>query len=1292
MALGDAGSGDTTVENLLSASPVDFISALKDRPGLLEDPALRARNDAIRARSSVCSYCGVGCPYTVETDSAGTDRVEPLSDLGLCVKGKTSLMTGGDAERVKRLERRGIDDDRIRAPMIRGHDGKMKEVTWDEALDRAAWLFLHAREWVGPDAAAIYGNGQKTVEAIWMASLYKLVFNLPTIGANSEHCLTSAGAAHHLNFGNEASFTWQRFDELLECDVAVIHGSNPYVTFPQAYEKIKRNTHAVKVVIDPTRSDTVSDLEEADPRTIHIRFRQGGDVLFNLAVARTILDNGWEDRDSLDRRVDADSEAAFRALCAEDRCEPEEAARRIALPDQDPAELAATIRRYAEMLAKPREDGYRPRAAFVSSMGINQSTGALGFSTNLNLLLLTGNVGRRGAGSMRIAGQSNATSELMLGFNGRKLVFNHDPNNPDHREILARAFDLPEENIPDHKGTAVARMAEDDRIYCMIFIGTQMTKNMPRIGHWSRRMGRAFNIVIDSFLADGVLEHADVLLPSLTYTEKTGVIQRGDRTLQLQQQLSEPPEKAWADEQILARLALKIAERLRDPDTAELNSLDPNVVQRTFARYLDNEGRIMPARVFDHVVETSRQLDMYCTLEDAEGTPVSHDTLRANAGDGVQWGGNGRYADDRENADPAFPGIRKSETARARLVCPPNDFIERLEAPLPPGTLSLISGRGRPGRQALRGRGRYNSGIKTLPIYGLDPDDHYVELHPDEAARLNVSEGEPVRIVAGHGAVIAETALNDRIARGTAFIDFVPGEVNRLTDYVDADAFTQQSLIKRTPVQIAPLRPLEAALWTAPDRDALIAATEIAFADWRTTFPADEDWVDTQRETPDELLWLPPDRLRDPQDETSRKLSEAVGALTAFFQQYGADEAYKAAAGPVLRGLTGETRNRFLHILLPLVRRLDYHSVMHTILSDFVGGVTVVDENGHSTELNLLSAHKSAVLEFKEEIVAIQLFVAAKRGLDLLFGPGETVRRDDLAFVSGVAIPCAGDVPAHFLGISPADLGAALLVHSRAIGNSSLIVVDRKRNRAVHVDVVTGVLPHDPELTKLRGAVINRKRSATGREHRRFFDRLGELIVDYVRTGDENFALHGPVDLDWDEYRDKLSFSPANKRGFVDHLVKQRISPELAQAFVGLGILDAEKDAEALETIRKAGAGEQISPTVFNDDELYAGTLAERVDRVVESVIAPVLANDGGRLDVLDIDEGIGELRVRFVGSCANCPYSLLSMEQIVKPTLLAIPGIQRVTHRAKARDRELEDARKKSIEESLKAPVTAAE
>lgn len=1259
---------DHTNKSLLTASPHDFLQALRNQPELSTDKNLANRKQHILKNASVCSFCGVGCPYTVENDKKGRPKVLPLSDLGLCVKGQTSLVTGGYKMRAERLAKKGLPDDRIRTPMIRGHDGQMKAVSWDDALDRAAWLFLHAREWVGPQAIAIYGNGQKTLEDIWLASLYKLVFNIPSIGANSEHCLTSAGAAHILNFGNEASFTWQRFDELATCDVAVLHGTNAFVTFPQAYEKLAGNTHCIKVVIDPVISDTVTALSQTDPRTIHIRFRQGGDVVFNIAVARIILENNWQDDAAIAKTVSAESFLAFKHFCFSPRFDIMTAAKSIACPGQNIEALAATIRHHAALLAAPA-NGYRPRVAFVSSMGINQSTGSYGFSTNLNLLLLTGNVGRKGAGSLRIAGQSNATSELMMGFNSRKLVFNLDPANDHHRQTLATLLNLPLDNIPNAVGTPVARMSEDDSLYCFIFIGTQMTKNMPRVGHWARRMGRAFNIVIDSFLADGVLEHADVLLPALTYTERTGVIQRGDRTLQLQQPLTEAPEQAWSDSQILARLALKIAERLTDPDTAALNRLSASTVQAAFARYMNRDGQLDAAAVFDHIVAVNRQLGVYSKLETAEGQALSHHLLREHAGTGIQWGGDGRYQDSGD-----FPGLFGEDRQKATLVVPPDDFLQRLQAPLTADQLFLISGRGRPGRNALQGRARYNSGIKTLPVYGTDPDQHYVEMHPTDIARLRLSENDTVKLFSAHGAVIATVAVNTRIPCGAVFMDFVPGEVNRLTDFVDADQMTHQSLIKRTRVKLEGLSVIEKAIWLRPKVVDLSAITLTLFEYWRRQFPHDQDWIASQKSPCEPDSWLPSRLFEQPASDAEADVSHSVGAFIVFFQRYSTSADYRTQAGEALRMLSAERRTQFLRIFLPLIRRLDYQSVMHPLLAEFVGTIRLVDNQGALREINLLSAHKAAVLEFKEEIVAIQLYVAIKRGLELLFGPGTTVAQDRLAFVSGVAIPCAGDVPAHILDCSPADLSAATLVHSRAIGSSALMVIDKWQNRAVRVNVTTGVLPKDKELGYLRGVVINRKKEATAHEHRRFFDRLGELIVDYIRTGDDNFALHGPTDFPWQEYQTKFAFAPANIQRFGEFLLAKNASANLAKALLTLGVLDPKRDSRILKCLAENTAEDvhhQNIPAV-DFTALYQGTLAERVKRVVDTVIAPVLENDGGRLDVLDINESTGELQVRFVGSCANCPYSLLSMEQIVKPSLAAIPGVTRITHRAKMKDKEL--------------------
>ena len=135
--------------------------------------------------------------------------------------------------------------------------------------------------------------------------------------------------------------------------------------------------------------------------------------------------------------------------------------------------------------------------------------------------------------------------------------------------------------------------------------------------------------------------------------------------------------------------------------------------------------------------------------------------------------------------------------------------------------------------------------------------------------------------------------------------------------------------------------------------------------------------------------------------------------MTAFTQRYLASPAYRAGGAAILRSLDPQVRTELLTVLLPLLRRLDHQSALHTLLTDLVGKVALEDEQGNRVQVDLLSAHKSAVLEFKEEIVAIQLYIAARRGLDLLFGEGAVVPRADLSFVSGIAIPCAGDVPAH---------------------------------------------------------------------------------------------------------------------------------------------------------------------------------------------------------------------------------------------------------------------------------------
>ena len=126
-----------------------------------------------------------------------------------------------------------------------------------------------------------------------------------------------------------------------------------------------------------------------------------------------------------------------------------------------------------------------------------------------------------------------------------------------------------------------------------------------------------------------------------------------------------------------------------------------------------------------------------------------------------------------------------------------------------------------------------------------------------------------------------------------------------------------------------------------------------------------------------------------------------------------------------------------------------------------------------------------------------------------------------------------------------------------------------------------------------------------------------------MRTGDENFELFGPVSLDWDEYRSKLAIVPASRADFHAHLVKHRATPALAQGLLGLGVLDARRDQTLLATIDAVSRGEalpEVETGGLTEAQIASLPLRERVMHVVDTVVAPILRNDGGKVEILGVD------------------------------------------------------------------------
>lgn len=130
--------------------------------GALSDKkALRAVDQPgeVKKTRSVCTYCGVGCGVDILTKQETVVGVQPAMDgpanLGaLCIKGQFAY------DFVQHKER-------LRKPLVRGEDGVLREVSWDEALDRAATGFTDAHKNHGRHSVYAIASGRAPSEAAY---------------------------------------------------------------------------------------------------------------------------------------------------------------------------------------------------------------------------------------------------------------------------------------------------------------------------------------------------------------------------------------------------------------------------------------------------------------------------------------------------------------------------------------------------------------------------------------------------------------------------------------------------------------------------------------------------------------------------------------------------------------------------------------------------------------------------------------------------------------------------------------------------------------------------------------------------------------------------------------------------------------------------------------------------------------------------------------------------------------------------------------------------------------------
>ncbi|SHN63893.1 nitrate reductase [Bradyrhizobium erythrophlei] len=710
---------------------------------------MTAVDPALKATSTTCPYCGVGCGVLATPDGSGGaaisgDPSHPANLGRLCSKGSALGETLG-------LE------DRLLYPMIRCSSGAMEQIAWSDALDHVAHRFAHIVARDGPGAVAFYLSGQLLTEDYYVANkLMKGFIGSANVDTNSRLCMASSVAGHRRAFG--ADTVPGLYEDLDQADLLILVGSNAAWCHPVLYQRMianKQRRGARMVVIDPRKTDTSEDAD------LFLGVKPGSDTALFSGLLVYLADNELIDRDYIARYTAGFDEALVRARAIAGSV----AATALAtgLSEQD---VAAFFQMFAAT----------PRVVTLYSQGVNQSAqGTDKVNAILNCHLATGRIGKIGASPFSLTGQPNAMGGREVGGLANQLAAHMNFTPPDIDRVR-RFWKAP--RIATHEGLKAVQMFEAigrGEIKALWVMGTNPAVSLPDADAARDALKKLELLVISENVLsnDTVGAGAHVLLPALAWGEKSGTVTNSERRISRQRAFLAAPGEARPDWWIIG----EVAKRLGFGAAFDYKSAAAIFREHAALSSFENNG----SRDFD--------IGALSSVSDEGFDGMSP----------ILW--PFRFGDIEPSERFFSGGDFFTNDRKGRFVAP--------ERPV----LRTETHEGRPLRlNTGRIRDQWHTMTRTgmSPRLGAHLPEPFIEVHPDDAARYGLADGSFARVTTDHGQCTLRVVVSPRQQRGMLFAPIHWSEANSSSARVGSlvapftDPFSGQPEAKATPASIAP--------------------------------------------------------------------------------------------------------------------------------------------------------------------------------------------------------------------------------------------------------------------------------------------------------------------------------------------------------------------------------------------------------------------------------------------------------------------------------------------------------
>lgn len=347
-----------------------------------------------------------------------------------------------------------------------------------------------------------------------------------------------------------------------------------------------------------------------------------------------------------------------------------------------------------------------------------------------DMAVLCGKIGKSGCGVNPLRGQNNVQGACDMGAMPTDYPGYQKVDNEEVRKKFEKAWGVSLNPTPGLKATEVFPAAVEGRIHGLYICGEDPVVTDPDSHHVIKALESLDFFVIQELFMTKTAQYADVILPGVSYAEKEGTFSNTERRVQRIRKAVEPEGDMRLDTDILIDL---------------MNAMGYPQPKLTSAQIMDEIASVTPSF-----------------------GGISH--ARLDAGESLQW-----PCKDKDH--PGTPIMHVGHPARGKALLYPAEYKPSQELPDEEYPFILMTGR------ILY---HYNAAAMTARSPGLMDisGEGFIEINHRDAKRLNIMNGEKIRISSRRGEITATAHVGRKVSEGETWMPFhfPDSPVNELTN------------------------------------------------------------------------------------------------------------------------------------------------------------------------------------------------------------------------------------------------------------------------------------------------------------------------------------------------------------------------------------------------------------------------------------------------------------------------------------------------------------------------------